>query len=114
MEMETEMLDRLKLRLGISEAEQDLLLVELLDSATALFLSLRYPTTPFPTDLNGDLFIEWRYTDWILRCAAEFYGKMGIEGQVSSTENGITRSYDSGTVSRGLLAEVTPVAGVAR
>ena len=108
------MLDRLKLRLEISNDEQDDLLEDIVQSATDLFLSLRYPVSDYPEDEYGDPVISRRWEDWILRCAIELYNKIGAEQQVTHIENGIHRTYDSGTISKSLMAEITPIVGIAR
>ena len=106
------MLNRLKIRLEITENDKDLFLEEMIESAIGIFLSLRYPTTPYPLDESQEPFIELRYHDWIMRCAVELYSKSGAEGQKMHIENSIHRSYDSGTISQALMSEIVPVAGV--
>ena len=108
------MLERLKLRLEIGTDEEDELLEDIIESAKALFLSSRYPTTQYPTDEDGDPIIQPRWNDWILRCAIEMYSKMGAESQTGMVENSISRSWDSGTISLSLMSEIAPVAGIAR
>jgi hypothetical protein len=40
------------------------------------------------------------------------YNKLGVEGQTSHSENGVSRSYSSASVSEELLREITPKVGV--
>ena len=108
------MLERLKIRLELNGNEQDALLKELLLSAALLWASLRYPTSKVPVDVTGDAIVPILWSDWVLRCAMELYSKMGTEGQTGHNENGISRAYDSGTVSISLKQEVTPLVGIAR
>ena len=108
------MIDKLKRRLGKEDDGEDELLEDLLEESVSLFLSLRYPVSACPVDEEGKPVVESRYNSWILRCAVQMYSKLGIEGQISSTENSITGTCDSGTVSRSLMREITPVAGIVR
>ena len=97
-------LERLKLR--IPENDNELELVDVLDSAKAIILSRRYPFGEQPDVL------EKRYEDLQVRIAVELYNKRGVEGQTSHSENGVSRSYSSASVSEELLREITPKAGV--
>ena len=109
------MLDKLKLRLEIDNNDEDTLLESIIESATFLFLSTRYPTTLYPVDeVTGDPIIQPRWNDWILRCAIEMYSRIGSESETVHDENGIRRAYETGNVSNSLLAEIAPVAGIAR
>jgi hypothetical protein len=97
-------LERMKLR--IPENDNELELVDVLDSAKAIILSRRYPFGEQPDVL------EKRYEDLQVRIAVELYNKRGVEGQTSHSENGVSRSYSSASVSEELLREITPKAGV--
>ena len=107
------MLDRLKLRLKISGTDEDILLEDIIQSATALYLKLKYPYGAYPVDTGGDPVLDIIASDWILRCSIEMYSRQGAESQTSHSENGISRGYDSGTVSLSLIREITSVCGVA-
>ena len=97
-------LERLKLR--IPENKNDLELEDVLGSAKAVILSRRYPFGTQPTEL------EAKYMDLQIRIAVEMYNKRGVEGQTSHSENGVSRSYSSASVSEELLREITPKVGV--
>lgn len=97
-------LERLKLR--IPENDNELELVDVLESAKAVILSRRYPFGEQPTE------IEKKYEDLQVRIAVEMYNKRGVEGQTSHSENGVSRGYSSASVSEELLREITPKAGV--
>ena len=97
-------LERLKIR--IPENNSDTELEELLESAKAVILSRRFPFGEQPEEL------EPRFLDLQLRIAVEMYNKRGVEGQISHSENGVSRSYSSASVSEELLREITPKAGV--
>lgn len=97
-------LERLKLR--IPENDNELELEDILESAKAVILSRRYPFGEQPTEL------EPRYFDLQIRIAVEMYNKRGVEGQTSHSENGVSRTYSSASVSEELLREIIPKAGV--
>ena len=97
-------LERLKIR--ITENVSDIELEDLLESAKAVILSRRFPFGEWPEE------IEPRYKDLQIRIAVEMYSKQGAEGQLSHSENGISRTYSSASVSEELLREITPKAGV--
>lgn len=97
-------LERLKIR--IPENTNDAELEDLLESAKAVILSRRFPFGEHPID------IEDRYKDLQIRIAVEMFNKRGAEGETAHSENGVSRSYSSASVSEELLREVTPKAGV--
>ena len=97
-------LERLKIRIPENNNETEL--EELLESAKAVILSRRFPFGEPPEE------IESRYKDLQIRIALEMYNKVGVEGQTSHSENGVSRSYASASVSEDLLREITPKAGV--
>ena len=97
-------LERLKIR--ITESINDIELEDILESAKAVILSRRFPFKDPPEELEN------RYKDLQIRIAVEMIAKRGAEGEVSHSENGISRSYSSASVSEELLREITPKAGV--
>ncbi len=97
-------LERLKIR--ITEKTNDMELEDILESAKAVILSRRFPFSDPPTE------IEERYKDLQIRIAVEMFNKRGAEGETAHSENGISRSYSSASVSEELLREITPKAGV--
>jgi hypothetical protein len=97
-------LERLKIR--IPENDNDNELEDFLESAKAVILSRRFPFGEQPTEL------EPKYMDLQIRIAVEMYNKLGVEGQTSHSENGVSRSYSSASVSEELLREITPKVGV--
>ena len=97
-------LERLKKR--IPEEVNDDVLEDFLESAKAVILSRRFPFGEQPTE------IEPKYYDLQIRIAVEMYNKIGVEGQTSHSENGVSRSYASANVSEELLREITPKVGV--
>lgn len=103
-------LERLKLR--ITENVSDLELEDLLESAKNIILSHRYPFCEFPTDENGETFVESRYLDLQIRIATELFAKAGAEGETSHSENGVGRTWENANVSESLLREITPKVGI--
>ena len=97
-------LERLKIR--ITENASDVELEDLLESAKAVILSRRFP---FGTQLPD---VEEKYKDLQIRIAVEMFSKQGAEGQLSHSENGISRSFSSAGVTEELLREITPKGGI--
>lgn len=95
-----DVLGRLKVRTG--EADEALLL-DLLESAKAAILARRFPFE------DGTEELEKRYEDLQYRIALDLYNKEGAEGELSHSENGVSRSYESSWISEQLLHEVTPM-----
>ena len=101
------LLERLKSRLYSSEGEDldEFLLEECLAHAKAAIMARRYPFSDWPDEL------EARYEDLQYRIALDLYNKSGAEGELSHSENGISRSYESSWISEQLLNEVVPKVG---
>lgn len=97
-------LERLKIR--ITEKVDDEVLLDILESAKAVIMSRRFPFGEQPTE------IEEKYKDLQIRIAVEMFNKQGAEGETAHSENGISRSYASASISEDLLKEITPKAGV--
>lgn len=100
-------LERLKARLE-GEDFSDALLSDLLESAKYIIFEYRFPFSDYPEQL------EPRYQNLQLQIAVELFGKMGADGQVSHSENGISRSWQSADVSYDLLSRITPISKVVR
>ena len=97
-------LERLKIR--ITEKVNDNELEDILESAKAVILSRRFPFGEQPPE------IEDKYKDLQIRIAVEMFNKRGAEGETAHSENGVSRSYASASVSEDLLKEITPKVGV--
>lgn len=63
------------------------------------------------TVTTEETYVEDRYLDLQYRIALDLYNKMGAEGQLSHSENGVSRAYESSWISAQLLEEVTPFVG---
>ena len=97
-------LERLKIR--ITENVLDAELEDILESAKAVILSRRFPFGDHPDE------IENKYKDLQIRIAVEMFNKRGAEGETAHSENGVSRTYSSASVSEELLREITPKGGV--
>ena len=98
-------LDRLRIRITENDIS-DVELEDILESAKAVILSRRFPYSEYPLEL------EDRYKDLQIRIAVEMISKRGAEGETAHSENGVSRSYSSASVSEELLREITPKVGV--
>lgn len=101
-----EQVGRMKARLGEGEEYPDTLLRELLYSAGEIILDRRYPFGGRPEG------VEPQHQGLQVRIAMELLGKLGAEGQVAHSENGIARSWSSADVSPALLSAIVPKAQV--
>ena len=94
--------------LGSSDNEtQDDLFEVMLDNAKSIALYTLYPFHP-----EAELPDTWRMDMWLVRCAIELYNKKDSANVQSYSENGISVSYLSGLISKSLLDELIPKAGV--
>jgi len=94
--------------LGNSDDESlDDIFNEKLDDAKSIALY-----TLYPFDEYAELPKTWRMDMWLTRCAIELYNKKDSANVQSYSENGISVSYLSGLISKTLLNELIPKAGV--
>lgn len=89
-------LDTLRELLG-SDQPSDTVLQFYLDNASEIICELRHSDV-----------VETKYLNTQIKIALELVAKQGAEGQISHTENGISRTYESADVSPSLLSQVTP------
>lgn len=83
------------------------LLLSLLENTKYIILNVEYP---YSKELPDD--VEPRYEFLQISMAIELFNKVGIEGEVSHTENGISRTFSTADVSTSLLEQITPMCGV--
>lgn len=76
--------------------------------ASQVVLSRAYP---FDSD-DSTRQVPMKYQGVQVEIAAYMLNKRGAEGETAHSENGITRSYESGDVPASLLRRITPMAGV--
>lgn len=96
------LLERLKIR--IPEEENDALLNEVLETAREFILTHMYP---LEDDVSKYL-VPLKYSSLQLDIAVELYNKRGAEGEVAHSENGVSRTYDSASVSTALVNRIIP------
>jgi hypothetical protein len=77
-------------------------------SAKCIILQRRFPFTEWSPEDE----LEGRYHDLQIRIAVELYNKQGAEGETAHSENGVSRSYESASVSESQLSEIIPKAKV--
>ena len=118
------MKERLILRLTDNGVAPDANIVEdCIETAKNAILSRRFPFTEWPTrevtvTVNNEsvtveeTYVEPRYLDLQFRIALDLYNRIGVEGEISHSENGITRHYDASWISSQLLDEIVPYCGV--
>lgn len=108
------LLDRLKKRTNEPDEE---ILEDMLESAKSIILGRRFPfgwPPPIKDNFGNYTYgtcVEPRYEDLQLRIAEDMYNRIGASGQMSHSENGISRSWGSEWVSEELLQEITPYVG---
>ena len=83
----------------------EMILFDLLNSAEAVILSRRYPFGEYPDDFPR------RYNDLKVRIAEDMYNRIGASGQLSHSENGISRTWGAEWVAEQLLSEIVPMVG---
>ena len=53
-----------------------------------------------------------KYCTTVVEIAAYLINKRGAEGEVTHSENGVSRTYEDGDIPPTLLRRITPLAGV--
>lgn len=91
---------------GMVGDEKDAVLVAYLKAAATAVINRAYP---FKSDIKE---VPDKYAMRQIEIAAYLINKRGAEGQLSHSENGISRSYESGDVPESLLQGITPYCGV--
>lgn len=103
-----DILKRLKLRIEPESLPEDDVLSDIIETAKNAILARRFPYGSWPAD------VEERYKDLQMRIVIDLINKTGAEGEMSHSENGVSRSYESSWISEQLLQEVTPMASTLR
>ena len=101
----TNLLNKLRLMVGANESEDALLLMYLTDAENAIRNRL-YPME------DTEMIIPARYESRMVEIAAYLYNKRGAEGETSHSENGISRSYESGSIPTSMLSDIIPYGSV--
>lgn len=100
-----EKISRLEVLISPDTASRELLLA-LIEMSEGIVLNRRYPF-----GIPDAATVPTMYEQIQIRIAAELFSKMGAEGQLAHSENGIARTYESGDVSYSLLRKIVPVVG---
>lgn len=91
-------LDRLKGLVGNLQLS-DATLQFYLDNASDIICDIR----------NSDA-VETQYLTLQIKMAIEMINKIGAEGEIAHTENGIARTYEKADISDSLIRQITPIA----
>ena len=95
-------LTKLRLMVG-SKGSEDALLLMYLDDAEKAILNHLYPMEEEVIHT-----LPSRYESRQIEIAAHLYNKRGAEGEISHTENGITRIYEAGWIPSSMLSDIIP------
>ena len=101
---QVEKLQLLKAMVGESDSEE--VLLAYLNIAGGKIINRAYPYDPNVTE------VPRRYEFLQCEIAAYLLNKRGAEGQISHSENGISRTYGSADVPEAMLSAVTPMVEV--
>ena len=88
------------------------LLKELLGNPTVSDALLRFyldNASDIICDIRNSDSVESKYSKTQIKIAIEMFNKRGAEGEVSHSENGISRSYEKADISPSLLMSITPM-----
>jgi hypothetical protein len=101
----TNLVENLRLMVGANASEDALLLMYLTDAERAILNHL------YPMDDTIHT-LPTRYESRMVEIAAYLYNKRGAEGETSHSENGISRSYESGSIPNSMLSDIIPYGSV--
>lgn len=103
---DNEKLEMLKTLAGVEGDTQDSVLSVYLRLAGTKILSRAFPYDQTKTEVPA------QYATLQCEIACYLYNRQGSEGQLSHSENGINRTYESADVPDSMLRAVTPFVGV--
>ena len=98
-------LTKLRLMVGADASEDELLLMYLTDAGRAILNHLY----PMDEDVHT---LPPRYASRMVEIAAYLYNKRGAEGEISHNENGISRTYENGSIPDSMLSDIIPYGSV--
>ena len=101
-------LTKLRLVVGADASEDELLLMYLTDAERAIINHL------YPMDEDTAHTLPTRYESRMVEIAAYLYNKRGAEGEISHNENGISRTYEGGSIPNSMLSDIIPYGRVAK
>ena len=100
-------LSKLRLIVGANASEDELLLMYLDDAEKAILNHL------YPMHEDGNMpILPARYDSRVVEIAAYLYNKRGAEGETSHNENGISRTYENGSIPTSMLSDIIPYGSV--
>ena len=99
------LLNELRLMVGANTSEDALLLMYLTTAERAILNRL------YPMD-EGEHLVPARYASRTVEIAAYLYNKRGAEGETSHSENGISRSYENGSIPDSMFSDISPYGSV--
>ena len=102
---DSQQLTALRQIVGATASDDGLLLTYLIAARSAILNRL------YPMDDN-EHGLPARYESRLLEIAAYLYNKRGAEGETSHNENGISRSYENGSIPESMLSEIIPYGSV--
>lgn len=108
---ETEQLKKMRLEIlgDLTDDTKDEVFKLKLDDAETIALNALYPYDLTKTEIDKD---NKRLANWQVRCAIELYGKIGTTNVSQYSENNLSVAYMTGLVSKELMNELIPNAGV--
>lgn len=109
---QTEQLTKMRLEIlgDVANDTKDEVFKSKLDDAEIVALGTLYPYDKTIQELPN----EKRLKNWQTRCAIELYKKIGTTNVQSYSENNFSVTYLTGLLSKELLNELIPKAGVPR
>lgn len=101
---------RLEILGDVTNDTQDEVFKLKLDDAEIVALNTLYPYDLTKTTIDAEN--NKRLANWQTRCAIELYRKIGSTNVQSYSENGLSVTYLTGSISSELLNELVPKAGI--
>lgn len=100
--------DKIKCVQALTEETEESVISTFLEMAKATILNRLYP---YETDEDARIWLT-KYDMLQCKIATYMLNKRGAEGEISHSENGISRTYTSADIPNALLNEITPFAKV--
>ncbi len=106
-----ELLAMAKEALGLpaDSTEDDGLLKSKIRMAAAAYVSRRYGGNAHESDDTGFPVLDWLTKQWITEALLTIYNQIGVEGQISHSENGIVRAWENAGVPESMMRRILPL-----
>lgn len=99
--------DKIKMVRTMNEStEDDAVLLAYLNQAGAAIIARRFPYDETVTE------VPKQYEHRQIEIAVYLLNKRGAEGQVSHSENGVSRTYGGASIPEDMLKDIVPFVGV--